>query len=238
MKGLKKFFMFGLIFSFVFEFYLYADWRNYVWTYEYKVMKEEWLEIEHYATFSSPVLNEMRGNISVEHQIEIETGIAKNTDIGIYQVFNQNPSGELEYKGYKLRLRHKIGEKDEYFVDMLGYLEYIGVRDLSVHKIEFKKIFAKDFENFNVSFNTGFEIEKEEKFEYEYEYALGVSYGLNQTFRIGAEMKGSLKEHYAGPVISIKLQKIFFTLGSAIKLSEIEEGKPLFQIRLISGIGL
>lgn len=215
-----------------------ADWRYYVWTYEYKVMKEEWLELEHYDTFSSPTKGEMRNNISSEHQIEIETGIAKNTDLAIYQIFNQIPTGEFYYKGYKFRLRHKIGEKNEYFVDMLGYLEYKGVPDLSEHEFEFKKIFAKDFENLNISFNTGFKLEKDIGWKYEYIYALGVSYGLLNFLRFGVEMKGTLKEHYTGPTIFIKFQKLWMALGSAVAVSEVKSGEPVFQIRLISGIGL
>jgi hypothetical protein len=200
-------------------------------------MKEEWLEFEHYLTFSSSVKNEMRGNILVEHQIEIETGIAKNTDFAIYQVFNQNPGGELIYDAYKLRLRHKIGEKNEYIVDMLAYLEYKGVPDLSKHEIEFKKIFAKDFENINISFNTGLEIEKEERWEYEYIYALGISYSLSDFLRFGLEMKGTAKEHYAGPGIFIKMKKLWMAFGSAIAISDVKAGHPVFQVRLISGLG-
>lgn len=215
-----------------------ADWRYYVWTYEYKVMKEEWLELEHYITFSTPVRDEMRGSIMTEHQIEIETGIAKNTDFAIYQIFNQNPAGEFKYKGYKLRLRHKIGEKNEYFVDMLGYLEYRGVPDLSEHKVELKKIFAKDFDKLNISLNSGFEFVKKDEWKYEYIYAFGTSYGMLDFLRIGGEIKGTLKEHYLGPTIFIKLQKLWISIGSAIAISEVKAGAPVFQLRLISGIGL
>jgi len=217
---------------------LFADWRNYVWTYEYKVMKEEWLEFEHYLTLSSSIKEDMRGLAEVEHQLEVETGITYNTDIAIYQVFKQTVGSELKYKGYKLRLRHKLGEKNQYFVDMLGYLEYIGVPDFREHKIELKKIFAKDLGNFNIAFNTGFEIEKEDEWKYEYEYSLGMNYAINEVFKLGVEFKGHLKEHYVGPTLFIKLNRIFFTLGSAIALTEIEAGKMPLQIRLISGIGL
>lgn len=217
---------------------LFADWRSYVWTYEYKVMKEEWLEFEHYLTLGSLTKGDMRDLAELEHQLELETGIAHNTDIAIYQVFKQTIGNELKYKGYKIRLRHKIGEKNQYLVDMLGYLEYIGVPDFSKHKIEYKKIFAKDIENFNIAFNTGLEIEKEDEWKFEYEYALGANYAINDVFKIGVEFKGSLKEHYVGPTIFVKLNRIFFTLGSAVALTDVEAGKMPFQIRLISGIGL
>lgn len=228
----------SLSFCVLSETILFADWRNYVWTYEYKVMKEEWLEFEHYLTLGSLTKGDMRDLVEVEHQIEIETGIASNTDIALYQVFKQSLGEDLKYKGYKLRLRHKIGEKNQYLVDMLGYLEYIGVPDFRKHKIEYKKVFAKDIENINISFNTGAEIEKEDEWKFEYEYAFGMNYAINDVFKMGIEFKGSLKEHYVGPTIFIKLNRMFFTLGSAVAFTNIEEGKMPFQIRLISGIGL
>ena len=49
---------------------LFADWRNYVWTYEYRVMKEEWLEFEHYLTIGSLSKGDMLGLAEVEHQLE------------------------------------------------------------------------------------------------------------------------------------------------------------------------
>ena len=143
------------------------------------------------------------------------------------------------YKGYKLRWRYRIGEKNQYLLDPLLYLEYHGKPDFSKHGIETKIILAKETTNMIISFNPvlEFEIEQDEN-EIEAEYAAGLSYKINKLLRAGFEIKGSENGHYFGPTISHGVHDIWFSLGSAFAVGSVKGEKPDMEIRMIMGIGI
>lgn len=218
---------------------IYSDQRIYVWTYEYKTMNRGEAEFEHYFTLSTPKLDKMEGQTFVEHQLELEVGMNDHFDFAIYQVFKQNPSDKLIYDSYKLRARYRFGKKGLYIVDPLIYLEYIGKPDLSKHKIEAKLILAKDFDNINVAFNPYFEYESYgTEWKFYPKYALGISYKLSELLNLGIEFKGSEDGQYFGPTIAHGSKNFWIGFGSAIKIGEIKNGKPEFQLRLLTGIHL
>lgn len=76
----------------------YSDQRIYVWTYEYKTMHRGEAEFEHYFTLSTPKLDKMEGQTSVEHQLELEVGMTDHFDFAIYQVLKQNPGDKLSLR--------------------------------------------------------------------------------------------------------------------------------------------
>ena len=78
-------------------------------------------------------------------------------DFAIYHQFEQQ--SVLRYKGYKLRFRYRIGEKNQYFMDPLIYFEYHGKPDFSKHEIETKLILAKETDKIIAAFNPVLEIE-------------------------------------------------------------------------------
>jgi len=214
----------------------FADKRSYVWTYEYKTVEKGKAEIESYFTLSTADIGKVKGTMVSEHQIELEVGMTESFDFAIYHVFNQNPGEGLKYEGFKLRSRYKIGKKGKYLLDPLIYLEYKGQPDFSEHGIEFKLILAKDSGRFNVSLNPIFEFERKAKWEFEPEYAMGISYDVSELLRVGFEAKGSEYGHYLGLVISHGREALWVTLGSALKMGRVKEGKPEFQIRMLLGI--
>lgn len=230
-----------LLFTFLsillFSWQAFADRRSYVWTYEYNTVEKGEAELESYFTLSTPDIGKIKGSMSSNHQIELEVGMTERFDFAIYQVFNQNPGEGLKYKGFKLRIRYKIGEKGKYFLDPLIYFEYKGKPDFSEHGIEFKLILAKDIGRFNVSLNPIIEFEREDEWEVKPEYAIAMSYEINELLRVGLEAKGNEKGHYIGPVISHGREDLWIALGSAFKIGEMKEGKPEFQIRMLLGIG-
>lgn len=232
----KKFLL--VLFLFLITSISYSDDRSYVWTYEYKTLDRGEGEVEVYTTFSSPDINKLKGNMSVEHQVELEVGMTERFDIGIYQIFKQNPGESLTYDGFKIRARYRIGEKGKFFIDPLLYLEYKGKPDFAEHGIEFKLITAKDFGNFNISFNPILEFEYEYEWEVAPEYALGTSYKIGSLFKAGLELKGSENGHYIGPVISHGREGLFVVLGSAFKISNIKKNKPEFQLRMLLGVAI
>jgi hypothetical protein len=215
----------------------FPDNRLYVWTYEYKTMERGEAELEYYLTFSTPDRSHLKGNMSAEHQLELEVGMTDNFDFSIYQTFQQDPNEYLRYTGFKARSRYKIGKKGDYFFDPLIYLEYKGKQDFSEHGIELKLIFAKDIGKINIAINPYFEFERENDWEFLPKYSAGTSYMINKLLRLGFEIKGNKYGHYIGPVISHGKDDLWVTLGSAFQVGKVKEGKPEFQIRMLLGIG-
>ena len=221
-----------MLFMFFLIGFCIADQRHFVWTYEYKTVSKGEAEFEHYYTTSY-----LTDGTKYGHDLELEIGMNERFDFAIYHQFEQQES--FAYKGYKLRGRYRIGEKNQYILDPLLYLEYHGKPDFSEHGIESKLILAKETEKIIVSFNPVLEIEiEDDESEIETEYALGLTYKLNKLFHTGIEFKGSEYGHYWGPTISHGSHDIWFSLGSAFELGTVKEGKPEMEIRMIIGVEL
>ena len=214
-----------------------ADQRHFVWTYEYKTVSRGEAEFEHYYTTSYPNASDLSVSTKTGHQLELEIGMNERFDFAIYHQFEQQDS--FAYKGYKLRGRYRIGEKNQYILDPLLYLEYHGKPDFSEHGIESKLILAKETEKVIVSFNPVLEIEiEDDESEIETEYAMGLTYKINKILNAGIEFKGSEYGHYWGPTISHGTHDIWFSLGSAFALGAVKEGKAEMEIRMIIGVGI
>jgi hypothetical protein len=215
----------------------FADERGYVWTYEYLTVPRGEAELETYFTISTSDMDSLKGNTSVEHRVEFEVGMNNHFDFAVYQIFSQTPQKSLEYDGFQLRARYKIGEKKKYLIDPLLYLEYQGVPDFSKHGFETKLILAKDMGRFNMAMNPTLEFEFGDENKVEPKYALGMSYKINRLLRIGMEMKGSENGHFMGPVIAHGNERFWVTLGSAFRAGNVEQGSTEFQLRMLMGIG-
>jgi len=218
---------------------VHGDERSYVWTYEYKTMESGMVEFEHYLTFSSPDLSSFEGQTSTEHNFELEIGMNDRFDFAIYQVFYQAPDAAFKYKGYKLRFRYRLGEKDRYLLDPLLYFEYKGKPDFSQHELESKLILAKDIGRLNFAINPVFEIEFEgRESEKELKYNAGVSYSVNRLLKFGMEVRGGKNGHYIGPVISHGQDGVWVAFGSAFAVTTIKNQKPEAMLRMIIGIDI
>ena len=217
----------------------YADRRNYVWNYEYQILEKGETELENYLTITTPKADSMKGISTTTLQLEYEIGMTKHFDFAIYQVFQQSPGQSLSYEGYKLRARYKFGEKNDFFVDPLLYIEYAGKPDFSSHEIETKLILSKDFGNFNIVFDPVIEIEKESlEWEMIFGYSFGLRYTVSNLFSFGLEALGDDHGNYVGPTISHGTEKAWISLGSLFKAGKILDDAPEFQIRLLMGFAL
>ena len=98
---------------------LFADQRHFVWTYEYKTVSKGEVEFEHYYTTSYRNSSDLSEVIKTGHQLELEIGMNEKYDFAVYHQFEQENS--FVYKGYKLRWRYRIGEKNQYLLDPLLY---------------------------------------------------------------------------------------------------------------------
>ncbi len=214
----------GLVFTFGFVANSYADKRNYVWTYEYQTMPKGMWELEYYFTSSIPKLEKSNVN-TLKQQVELEYGITKHWDVAMYQMYkinNKESETDSRYDGFKIRTRYRFGEKGQFIVDPLIYLEYI--RDPDFHKpnvIEGKLVLAKDIGDLNISYNQIFERNLENRGKTESEYAVGVSYRVMPALRLGIESKGSYSERETAVGLTLSWsgslfgKHLFVSLGSA-----------------------
>ncbi|TAL69540.1 MAG: hypothetical protein EPN82_06830 [Bacteroidetes bacterium] len=234
-----KFILSVLLISLFFVNDIMADHRSYIWTYEYQTTDSGEAEIEQYTTFSTPEIDSFRTMGETELNFEIEVGMNKHFDFGIYQVFNQFAGKPLEYSGFKLRGRYRFFEKNEFFLDPLLYVEYIGNQTFSQHEFEAKLILAKDIGKFNMSFNPYFELANEEnRWEFVPKYAIGFSYHPSELFSAGFELKGDDHGNYIGPTISHGNKDRWIALGTLFNVGKVDEGSPSFLVRMIIGIGI
>ncbi|MBI5325161.1 MAG: hypothetical protein HZB41_07820 [Ignavibacteriae bacterium] len=216
-----------------------ADQRSYLWTYEYQITDTGEAELEQYTTFSTPDIDSFKTSGFTELNFELEVGMNKRFDFGIYQVFTQSAGESLKYSGFKLRGRYKFFEKNEYILDPLLYVEYKGNQTFSDHEFEAKLILAKDIGKFNVSLNPYFELAyKDKEWEFVPKYAAGISYHPAELFAFGLEAKGDDHGNYIGPTISHGRKDLWIALGTLFNAGKVDEGSPEFLVRMIFGIGL
>jgi len=217
---------------------LYADQRSYVWTYEYMTMPRGRWEVEHY--FTSEVPDIQKSNINTLKQwLELEYGITDRWDVAVYQMWkfkNKRFENDSEYDGFKVRTRYRFGEKGQFWVDPLVYLEYIRDDDFSKPNVmEAKLVLAKEIGNFNISYNQIIKRNLQREGKPDHEYAAGINYAFWPAFKLGIESKGNYsKEKTAlGPTISFSLGKFWVSLGAVFGLNEKTDD---LQTRMIIGI--
>lgn len=233
----------------------FADRRNFAWNYEYKTMQKGELELENYFT---PKINRIEDETETtwEHWLELEYGLTDKTDVGLYQMFKQNPESALQYNGYKLRMRHKFGSPGLYPLDPLIYLEFIQKPD----EIEFeqKLVLAKNlnktFFALNFTFEQALEEEEEKNGEKETEVELqlnpsfGIGYQVRPSLSLGLELlnknkisEGEVKNPalFVGPTISWATEKGWWTLNFLPLINRTEDVKNAhdeFMVRSLIGI--
>jgi hypothetical protein len=213
-----------------------ADGRRYVWTYEYQTMPRGHAEMENYTEFSHVETDSGRLGTS-KLQLEYEIGMNDRFDVGIYQVLKQNPGSPLQYDGFKLRFRYRIGEKGRLPLDPLLYLEYKDNASFDHSALEAKLILARDWGKFNMALNPIVEIEFEaEGIESKYEYTAGFGYEIHPLLTLSLEVKGSETDFYWGPTLSHGKEDLWFGIGLLNKGSETSANDRM--IRMIIGLGL
>jgi hypothetical protein len=196
-------------------------------------------ELENYITITTPDINKFKGNTTTNINLEYEVGMTEHFDFAIYQVLKQAPNQSLMYDGFKFRGKYKIGEKNDFFLDPLVYLEYSGKPDFSEHEIEIKLILSKDFGRLNFVVNPVIEFAYEdEEWHNLLGYSFGSKYQISDLLNFGIEAKGDKHGNYIGPVISHGAPRAYVALGALFKAGKIFDNKPEFQIRLITGFEL
>lgn len=215
---------------------LHADGRRYVWTYEYQTLHRGEAELESYTEFSHTDTDSGRlADITLQYEYEI--GMNDRFDVGIYQKFKQPHNAPIAYDGFKVRMRFRLGEKGQWPLDPLIYLEYKDNAAFDHSALETKLILARDFDRLNISLNPVLEFEfDDDETEVEFEYTAGMSYRLHSLLSLGLETKGNTENFYWGPTISHGKQDLWFALGYLFPGSDDAGADRM--MRFIIGVGL
>ncbi len=212
-----------------------ADQRYYVWTYQPVVEPKNEREMEYYLTNRVPD----RDDASLDrwqHQVELEYGLGKGWDVGLYQVF-EDREGSFRYTGWKARTRWKWMDRS---LGGVLYLEYQGNRNRdAADAAEAKLILGRDHGKFDWAVNCTAEyaFSPERAWEQSVQLAAGVPLGLR--FHIGVEAFAIFEEDeeafYSGPSVGFGEHDFWLAFSCAWGLNGDAEDR---RARLIVGINL
>ena len=225
----------------------YADQRNFVMTYEKKMLSPGESEFEMYFTSEFPrnISFENEDSTMLKLEYEFEIGMTDDLEIAFYNTFIQEPGGNLKFDEYKLRFKYNVTDNPNEWVPLF-YTELKGNLDFTEYTIEQKFIFTKYFGNFNLSFNPIIEFENEKQAcpdcsdgyiwhrEIEGELALGVSYQFTKRISAGFDLMTSEYATYFGPVFAHGGEDKYWSFGIMKKMDGLDEKAELI-IRSIMG---
>ena len=229
-----------LVAALIFYSLLFSDQRNFIWTYEKKMLAPGESEFEFYLTNEYPHHNifQNESNTTLKLEYEFEIGMTENMEVAFYSTFLQTPEDGLKFDAYKLRFKYNIFQKQNTWTPLF-YSELYGNLDFTKYVLEQKFIFTKHFNKYNLSFNPIVELESEKNNdtwhrEIEVELALGLSYMFDKNISMGFDLKSSEYATYFGPVFAHGGEDKFWTFGLMRKIQG-ENDKSDFIIRSIMG---
>ena len=198
-----------------------ADWRPFVYSYDYMTAYKGEKEVEYYIDFNA-------GNNNLRHQIELEYGITGNWMASIYGVFTQTPSS-FSYTQTKLQTRYRFGEQGLWVADPAVYVEYKKSSNSDPDVIEGKLILGKKFGATNLIFNYVLEQNQVLGSTLQRSYILGISHFVLPTMRLSLEFKRQADvanpENYLIPGFSIIIRRVKWNFGIGIPASTGAQGK-------------
>ena len=224
-----------------------ADQRNFIFTYEKKMLKPGESEFELHLTSEYPnfKLFENENDNTIKLQYEFEIGMSDDLEIAFYNTFIQEPGENLKFDEYKLRFKYNVIDSPNEWIPLF-YTELKGNLDFTEYTIEQKFIFTKYFGKFNLSFNPILEFENEKQIcndcsdgyiwhrEIEGEFALGGSYQFNKRISAGFDLKTSEYSTYFGPVFAHGGEDKYWSFGIMRKIAGLDD-KPELIIQSIMG---
>ena len=228
---------------------MFADQRNFVWTYENIMLEPGETELELYFTNYLPNFDISKNPDinTLKLEAEIEIGMTENLEVSFYNVFKESPEynedgtilRKLQYDEYKLRFKYRVFKNGHKWAPLF-YSELKGKPDFTKWVAEQKLIFNRKFNNINFSFNPILELEFElqdngkwEK-EIETEFAAGFSYNRGENFSYGIDLKSSEYSTYIGPVLAHGNEDKWWTIGIMKKVAG-EDEKAELVLRSIMG---
>jgi hypothetical protein len=225
-----------------------AGERLFGFSYGYGTVPKGAIEVEHYAT---AVQMEGGGsNYDWTQQLELEYGITDHLEGALYVVAAQANEGPLTFKGYKARLKYRLGSEGVGPVDPAIYLEYIGSPTFEEHGVEAKVILGKTVGRFETALNVEYKLViEEDELEHELEPTLGLGYRLVPGFAFGAEAVAEVEWEedemggpflWAGPMVHLAGEggRLWWTVSGLVGVTEDTREDHGFMVRSLLGVNL
>lgn len=224
-----------------------AGERTFAFSYGYGTVPQGGVEVEHYATAK---LEEDGESLDWEHQIELEYGITDRLESGLYFVAGQTGEGPFSYRGFKARLRYRLGNEGVGPIDPALYLEYVGSPTFQEHGIEAKVILAKKISLVEIALNLEYVVElSDEGVAHELEPTLGVGVHVAPWAIVGVESMTELEWEggemggpfeWAGPSLHLAGEggKMWMTLAGLVGVTEETRADHGFMVRSLVAVNL
>jgi hypothetical protein len=230
-----------------------ADRRIFTYSYPYMTLPKGSFEMEHYLdlglnNWDNPATSEIERDWtkpSWQHQVELEYGITDRLDFGFYNVFKQDPFGNLRFDGVKLRSRYRFADPGVHPVDTSAYAEvsYFGDEVEIEQRLILSKILGKVEVVFNGTIEEGYEVNAKE-WEFLLTPSVGIGYHLSNAVAFGVEYIGRIKveeeeveyfANYVGPSLSVAGGPFYWTTGAQWQLGKRSD-IPSIQVRSVFGL--
>jgi hypothetical protein len=228
--------------------------RRFTYTYETTTSPRGHVELENWVTWKHTDARGANDADLFQFRHELEFGVTDRLQVGLY-VFDwrydehdrEDHSAEWEHSG--VELIYNLSNPTTDFVGSALYLEaLVGERSF---ELEGKLLLQKNFGPIIAAYNLVLEAEWEgeqfgsfEEREGEFAQVLGVSYDVNKSFSVGAEMLHEIpipdwrdaedSVVWAGPNASVRFGRGFATVTALLQVTNVD-GEPDAQIRLITG---
>jgi hypothetical protein len=228
--------------------------RRFAFTYESTTSPKGHVELENWVTWKHHDRTGPNDADLFQFRHELEFGVTDRFQVGLY-LFDWRYD-EHDTSGHKAEWEHSgielIYNLTNPTTDFLGSALYFeALVGESALELEGKLLLQKNFGPLTVAYNAILEAEWEgEKFgefderEGEFAQALGVSYDVNKTFSVGAELLHEIalpdwaeaedSVVYAGPNAAVRFGRGFFVVAALFQLTDVES-EPDAQVRLITG---
>ncbi|MDK9700234.1 MAG: hypothetical protein OEM52_08830 [bacterium] len=219
---------------------VFADRRNFVWTYQTRLVPRGMTELEFYQTVK------LKSDAQSDWELrgEIEHGISNRLDFAVYTIFSQSQGQSLKWLANQYRLRWRLSEPGAIPFDPVLYFEYQRPTSLkSPNKYEFKLLLAKQSAKLLYALNPVYELKAGPDAVHEtgldaalgWEFSPAITAGIESTSRLEFEEDETVTESYFGPTFSFSSGEWWLTMGAAWGVTE--EDDPL-KVRMLLGVGL
>jgi hypothetical protein len=223
-----------------------AGERFFAFSYNYGTVPKGAIEVEHYLTSYGKDGGE---HAYTEQQVELEYGITDRLETGLYVRAMQYDEEYLAYKGWKARLRYRLGNEGVGLVDPELYLEYISSPLYDEHGVEAKVILGKSTDRVVGALNLEYVAEFGDGFVQELEPTLGVAWRARPWLAAGVEGKfeAYLKEDgvegpyvFAGPAVHLAGEggRFWITLAAILPVTPVTMEDEGPQLRSLVAVNL
>ena len=171
-----------------------AHGRDYLVTQPYYTAKRGEFEVEVWTDFKMPKLDDA-GTYNFKQQYEVEYGVTNHFQVAAYEIVKWDRTDDFEVDAYKIETKYRFAEEGQWPVDVALYGEYEnpnGRADTEPQELEGKLILSRDFGPLNLTGNMILQKRLQSGHHVELSYALGASYPIAPTARVGLELTETL----------------------------------------------